>query len=135
MKTIVTRLDIQRTRASWPPTVFTPAYVASRDRGNTDNWLVADSPVPDDINNGISWAVTRVDEYVRIPLFEYKIAAKGDLALAFAFKLGLIAANLAPMRVKKLHVVTGDPVELIQDAANNVIGMTYWFGFAVSAED
>lgn len=135
MKTIVTRMDIPRTRASWPDTVFTPAYVISRDTGDKTNWLVANSPVPDDMRAGVDWASAAGDEYVRIPLYEYRVVSQGDLALAFAFKLGLIAASVAPIAVKKMHIVTGNPVELIQDAANNVVAMSYWFGFAIASEE
>ena len=135
MKTIVTRMNIPRTRASWPDTVFTPAYVISRDSGDKSNWLVANSAVPDDMLVGVDWASSGGDEYVRIPLYEYRITSQGDLALAFAFKLGLIAANVAPIPVKKLHIVTGTPVELIKDADNNVTAMSYWFGFAIAAEE
>jgi hypothetical protein len=135
MKTVVTRMDIPRTRASWPDTVFTPAYVISRDSGDKTSWLVANSPVPDDMRAGVDWASAASDEYVRIPLYEYQITHKGDLALAFMFKLGSIATSLAPINVKKLYIVTGTPVELIKDAANNVAAMSYWFGFAIAAEE
>ena len=134
MKTVVTRIDIPRTRASWPDTVFNPAYVMSREQGDTSDWLVADSPVPDD-GAVISWASARNDEYVRIPLFEYRLAPQGDTALMAIFKLGVIAASQAPLQIKKMYVVTGNPVELIQDAGQNVVAMSYWFGFAFSAED
>jgi hypothetical protein len=135
MEVIVKQIDIPRTRASWPDTLFTPAYVASREQGDRSNWVVADSPVPDDAAVGISWAYADSDEYVRIPLFEYTIKPHGNLALTFAFKLGVIAANALQAPIKKLYLVTGTPVELIQDSNKKVIAMSYWFGFAFSTED
>lgn len=135
MRILVKQIDIPRTRANWPDTVFNPAYVASREQGDKSNWAVADSPVPDDAAAGISWAYAIGDEYVRIPLFEYRIKPQGNLALSFAFKLGVIATSLAPVHVKKLYIVTGNPVELIQGADNTVVAMSYWFGFAVSGEE
>lgn len=135
MQVIAKQVDIPRTRASWPDALFTPAYVASREQGDSANWIVADSPVPDDAAVGISWAYAYSDEYVRIPLFEYSVKPHGNLALTFAFKLGVIAANAVQAPIKKLYVVSGTPVELIQDANQVVAAMSYWLGFAFSTEE
>lgn len=135
MQTVVTRIDILRTRASWPDTIFSPAYVMSRERGDGSNWWVADSPVPDELAGDIFWASAASDEYIRIPLFEYRLSPQGDLALAHVFKLGVIAASAAPVAVKKMYVITGNPVELIQDSVKTLLAMTYWLGFAFSDKD
>jgi hypothetical protein len=131
MQTKLTRVDINRTKAAWPDTEFNPAFVASRGSG-TQKWLVADSAIVQ--NEQIAWALAANDEYIRIPLFQYTLPAQGDSSLAFAFKLGLICATQLDRRIEHLHVVTGNPVELITDTAGNVTGMQYWLGVAVAFE-
>ena len=127
----LTRLDLLRTKASWPDAVFSPAYVDSRSSG-TQKWLVADSRISAD--SAINWAISANDEYIRIPLFEYKLPPQGDTALAHIFKLGLICAGQLDRQIEHLHIVTGDPVELIPNGSAGISGMTYWLGFAVAFE-
>jgi len=135
MQIIVKQIDIPRTKDSWPGGIFNPAYVASRESGVDFDWLIADSPVPDDAAGGIEWATARGSEYIRIPLFEYLIKPQGNFALTFAFKTGVIAASLAPILVKKIYCVTGTPVEIVQDKSGQAVALSYWLGFAFSYED
>jgi hypothetical protein len=133
MQITVTRLDIPRTRASWPDTEFNPAYVAPRQNGDGRNWWVADTPVPTDgINVSVGWAIAHTDEYIRIPLFSYNIVPQGDLSLAFMFQMGLIAANAFNGKVKSLHMVVGMPAELTYTADGEPESINYWFGFALA---
>lgn len=132
MKTIVTRMDLVRTKATWADSVFAPAFIINRPTNDATKWLVADSAISE--LDGISWATTDHDEFIRVPLFEYRLPPQGDLALAFMFKRGLIAAAAAPFLVEQLRVITGNPAELEYDAAGNLSAMVYWFGFAVSPE-
>jgi hypothetical protein len=131
MNTKLTRLDLLRTKASWPDSVFKPAYVAPRGK-DPQKWLVADSRISPD--SAISWALAANDEYIRIPLFQYKLPPQGDTALAHAFKLGLICAGQLERQIEHLHIVTGNPVELIPDGSDGISGMTYWLGFAIAFE-
>jgi hypothetical protein len=131
MNTKITRVDILRTKASWPDAAFKPAHVFPRG-SDTRKWLIADSAVRPD--SAINWASADHDEYIRIPLFQYKLSARGDVALAFAFKLGLICAGQFDQQIEHLHIVTGDPVELLSDSSGAVTGMSYWLGFAVAFE-
>lgn len=133
MQVKVTRINIQRTRASWPDTVFMPAYVASRAASDTQKWLVADSAI--DPATTIVWANADHDEFIRIPIFQYDIVPQGDLALAFMFKLGLICAGQLNRSIRHLHIVTGDPVELITGDDNTPVAMRGWLGFAVAFEE
>lgn len=130
MKIITTRLDIIKTRATWPDNSFAPAYVFPRK--DNKKWEVADVAVS---NNPMIWSYAANDEYVRIPLFKYTLPGKGDLSLAVMFQLGLICAGQLPLPIRHLHIVTGVPVELISDNAGNVTGMEYWMGFAIALED
>lgn len=130
MRIKCTRLDLNRTRASWTDTVFNPAFVSAR--SDSTRWIVADSAVNGD--SPILWADAAADEYIRIPLFQYKLPPKGDNALTAVFQLGLIVAMQVGKPIVDLHVVTADPVELIRDAAGNLTHMSYWFGFALSVE-
>jgi hypothetical protein len=93
---------------------------------------VADSAVNEQAP--IIWADAASDEYIRIPLFQYKLPPRGDSALTAAFQLGMIVAMQVGKPIVNLHVVTADPVELIRDEAGNVVHMSYWVGFALSVE-
>lgn len=132
MQVKVTRINIPRTRASWPDTVFEPAYVANRSTADTQKWLIADSAID---AGPVLWASAAHDEFIRIPVFKYDIAPQGDIALAFMFKLGLICAGQLARPVQHLHIVTGEPVELIVDSENKPIVMRGWLGFAVAFEE
>ena len=135
MRLMVTRLDIPRTRAAWTDTEFNPAYVAPRQKGDNTAWQVADSAIPISNKDAIlNWASTATDEYIRIPLFSYNIVPQGDLALAFMFQLGMTAASAFKRNISVLHMVTGNPVELVSATDGAPTSMTYWFGFAVAEE-
>jgi len=130
----ITRLDIPRTLASWPDTKFEPAYVAPREKGDSSSWWVADAPIPvAGATTDFDWAIANTDEYIRIPLFSYGIPPQGDLALAFMFRLGIIAANVFNGKVRVVHMVLGTPVELEYTADGVPTGINYWFGFALAS--
>jgi hypothetical protein len=48
--------------------------------------------------------------------------------------MGLACAGHLPAKLTGFYVVTGRPVELLTDAADEVTGMRYWVGFAVTTE-
>jgi len=134
MQIQVTRLDILRTRASWPDTEFRPAYVVARQNGDSRNWRAADSPLPTaDGKAKVTWALADTDEYIRIPLFSYDISPKGDLALAFMFQLGVTAACEFKGNVAALHMVVGMPAELVYAPDGTPATLNYWFGFALAS--
>ena len=92
-------------------------------------WFVVDSPViPGQVPTVIK---SYQDPYVRIPLFQYTLHPDADLAFAYMVQLGLTCAASIPQTVKKLHVVTGFPVDLLyEDGITAPTGIHYWFGFA-----
>jgi hypothetical protein len=124
-----TRVDLIKTRAAWPEEAFQPAFVFPR-KDDTRKWLVLDAPISE--NAALTWASAASDEYVRIPLFKYDLPAQGDTALAIAFRLGLSCAAQLASAPECLHIVTGNPVELVSNSAGAVTVMRYWFGFAIA---
>jgi hypothetical protein len=133
MRLKTTRVDIVKTKSHWPESPFQPALVEPRKADNL-KWLVADSPIID--NTALSWADASNDEYVRIPLFQYDLSPAGDLALATMFHLGVLCSNANfDTTIAHLHIVTGDPVELVEDNTGTIVGMRYWFGFAVALKE
>lgn len=127
----VSTIDINKTRESWPAgTEFKPALVQPRDK---DSWLVLDAPHTPGVQP--VWANTDSDEYIRIPVFQYKLNPNADLALAFMLHLGLSFVGYVERKIKKLHIVTADPVELIYDENNQPQYMICWVGFAASFGD
>ena len=132
MKLVVEQLDITKTREHWPrEQPFAPAKVKSR-KQDKNKWVVLSAPFQP--GQAPEWAYTEHDEFIRIPLFPYMLSAQGDLALAFMLQLGLGCAGHLPGKVTGFYVVTGRPVELLCDSADNVTGMRYWVGFAVITE-
>lgn len=134
MKLVVEQLDLEKTREHWPREVpFRPALVKDRRRDKA-HWLSLTAPfVPGELPH---FAQTEHDEYIRIPLFPYMLSYQGDLALAFMLQLGLSCAAYLPGPVTGMYIVTGKPVELLYDPdTNELTGMRYWVGFAVTLED
>lgn len=129
MELQISRLDLEKTQNGWPDdTPFMPAYMYKRPTEAVERWLIADAPVIPGKRH--QYCESYQDPYVRIPLFQYKLHPAADLALAYMVQLGLSCAADIPVPVKKLHLVTGFPVELLHDAAGSFAGLSYWFGFA-----
>lgn len=134
MNVTVSRLDMKTTRAKWPADiVFSPALVQAKQPGQPEDWLVIDAKV--DGTAPPSFAYATHDQYLRIPLFEYTLSPKADLALATMVQIGLACVGHIQKPVRTLHVVTGEPVDLLyEDDINTAIGLRYWFGFAIATE-
>lgn len=130
MELKVSRLDLIKTKANWPAEeTFSPAYIYKRPTDFVERWLVVDSAVIPGRPQTVIEAYQ--DPYVRIPLFQYDLSPEADLALAYMVQLGLSCAANIQATVKKLHVVTGFPVDLLyDDDINKNVGIRYWFGFA-----
>lgn len=130
MQLKVSRVDLARTKKSWPPDIaFEPAYVYKRPTETVERWLVVSAPVipgqPQELSESYQ------DPYIRIPLFSYTLNPEADLAFAYMVQLGLSCASYTPANIKKLHVVTGFPVDLLYaDGITKPTGIQYWFGFA-----
>lgn len=122
----ITRIDLERTRASWPDGDFSPAHVHAR-RNDKQLWYVLDAPYTPGSPPVLS--STGADSYIRIPIFPYSLSCVGDIALAHMFQLGMSFANNISGKIAKIHIVTGQPVELVY-LDKNLDHMTYWFGFA-----
>jgi len=130
MQVITTRIDLERTRAAWSRDEFLPAHVIARK--DNKRWRVLDAPYS--FNSPPSFASADADKYIRIPLFPYKLSPVGDVALAFMLRMGLSFVNYISSEIDTLHIVTGQPVELIyQD--RDLIHMICWIGFAFIEKD
>lgn len=134
MKLFVDQLDIARTRANWPEgEPFAPALVRRRGRDDKLDWLVLSSPLQP--GDEAHWVSARRDEYVRVPLYPYRLSAAGDLALAYMLQMGLTCAGQLEGKIEAVHIVTGVPVELLYDSATGQhTGMRFWVGFAIVME-
>jgi len=135
MKIKVEQLDLERTKQHWPKeTPFQPALIRSR-KEDKRKWIVLSAPlVP---GESPRWSKTEHDEYIRIPLFPYRLSPEADLALAFMIQLGLSCAAQLPAPVTDLFIVTGRPVELLYDSNEedaSCVGMRYWVGFGILTE-
>lgn len=131
----VTRVDIEKTRASWPGGEFAPALILPRDNSEHAIWNIIDKPAQLTDKKTLSWAIASGDEYIRIPLFLYDMSPQGDLALSFMFRLGLICGNLTKRNIKIAHVVTGNPAELVYNSGGSATGLSVWLGAAFVFED
>lgn len=132
MELTVSRIDINKTAENWPADMpFKPAMIVKQPTMHPDDWWVADAPIPAP-EDEISWAFAKHDQYIRIPLFKYQLSTDASLAFARVLSFGLSCAGKFPGRLKKLHVVTGKPVDLLYDAdINKGISLQCWLGFAV----
>jgi hypothetical protein len=132
MKLKVSRLDIGQTQANWPENeVFAPALVQPRARDDKYKWTVLNAPLRPGAKPVFSSTIH--DEYIRIPLFQYRLSGKADHALAFMLQLGLAVVGHVPQPIAHLHIVTGAPVELVYDN-DGVSHMLCWVGFAFAPE-
>lgn len=134
MKITFEHIDLVKTQSSWPAgQPFAPALVKTRKKLENLNWTVlAEKHI-----NGQPprWAYSHHDDYVRIPLFEYDLPIKLNLAMASLFSMGVVCAASLQKEIRRLHIVTGVPVEILFDENKNEdVGVRYWFGFAVVTE-
>lgn len=134
MNIIVSRLDIKTTRERWPNDIpFAPALVLAKQPGQPEDWIAVDARV--DADSAPSFTDTTSDQYLRIPLFEYMLSAEADLAFTAPLQIGLSCVGHIHKPIKTLHVVTGNPVDLIYgDDINTAVGLRYWLGFAIATE-
>ena len=131
MELFVSQLDMAKTAENWPADApFKPAIIVKQPIMHPDDWWISDAPIEPGVRP--SWFSAKQDQYVRIPLFSYDLSPQADLALAYMLQLGLSCAGHLPGRVKKFHIVTGSPVDLLyDDVINTNVGLRYWFGLAV----
>jgi hypothetical protein len=131
MELHLSQLDIRKTVKNWPiGEPFKPALIVKQPTVHPHDWWVSDAPITP--GQPPMWFSAKQDQYVRIPLFRYRLSPEADLALAFMLQLGLSCAGYLPGIVKKFHIVTGSPVDLLYDNdINTSVGLDYWFGLAV----
>lgn len=134
MRLHTTRVDLQRTRESWPAGIpFAPAVVLPKNKAPT-RFFVVDAPL--DGENPPVLADTIRDEYVRIPLFLYRLRYEIDMALAYMLQLAFACAGRLPKPVADVYIITGFPVDLVDSAdKNDPFRLHYWFGIAFVLED
>lgn len=124
----ISRVDVEKTKASWPADIeFAPAFIYRRPVEHVERWRVVTSP----IFTGRAYDTTDSyqDPYVRIPLFLYELSPESDVALAQMLQLGLAGIDSVRAPIKTAHIVTGFPVDLVY-AADKLVGLRYWFGLA-----
>jgi hypothetical protein len=133
MKLTFETIDLNETLARWPrEEPFRPALIRSR-KEDKRHWVVLSAPFSP--GQPPQWAKTEHDEYIRIPIFPYRLSHEGDKALAFMLQLGLSCASYLPAPVNELYIVTGAPVELLYNPdTQNCTGMRFWVGFATITE-
>lgn len=131
MELIVSRVDLRKTRENWPAELpFKPALVLKQPVMHPSDWQILDAPLQ--AGSPPSWASAKQDQYVYIPLFEYRLSPEADLALAGMVHLGLACAGSFSRPVRKLHLAVGNPVDLLyEEDITSCAGLAYWFGFAV----
>jgi hypothetical protein len=134
MNVVTSRIDLKTTRANWPRDMaFAPALVKAKQPGQPEDWYAIDAKL--ELDQPPSFADTRHDQYLRVPLFEYVLSPEADLAFAHVVQLVLSCAGYIGRPIKTLHIVTGNPVDLIYaDSINTASGLRYWFGIAFSLE-
>lgn len=130
----IEEIDMEQTADNWPEgQPFRPALVRNRKK-DKHKWVVLSAPLAD--NAPPAWNYTEHDEFIRIPLFPYRLNGQAHLAMAYMLQLGLSCAGFMPKRVTDLYIVVGNPVELFMDDMHEkCVGMRYWIGFAVLTED
>jgi hypothetical protein len=133
MNLTVDTIDIETSRARWPKDQpFRPALIKSR-KQDKRKWVVLSAPVTP--GEEPTWAYTEHDEYIRIPVFPYRLSSQADLALAFMLQLGLSCSSYLPDKIAELYIVTGAPVELLYNSeSDGCAGMRAWVGFAIITE-
>jgi hypothetical protein len=118
------RIDLIRTFAAGEEK---PAMVLPRRHG--ERWLVAESGIY--IDRPTQWTFFQTEDSILVPLIPYLLHPDPDLAFAHMFAIGmkcLISEVKRP--VKRLHVVTGVPLDELDDTGDGP-KLRYWFGFAV----
>jgi hypothetical protein len=126
----ISRLDLKRTRDNWPDDMpFSPAFIYKRPVTPVERWHVVTARIRPGEAPDISDSYE--DTYIRIPVFPYKLPPDADLAFAKILELALTCSAHIPAVIKKLHIVTGFPVDLLYaDDIKTHTGICYWFGFA-----
>lgn len=126
----ISRVDLKRTKDNWPDnTPFAPAFIYKRPVTPVERWHVVTGQIKP--GKGPDTSDSYEDPYIRIPLFPYKLPPDADLAFAQVAQLALTCAAHIPGEIRKLHIVTGFPVDLIYaDDITTHTGIRYWFGFA-----
>ncbi len=120
------RIDLVASRQLFAPGArFEPAQVITRQPKET--WLIADGPVRREAP--VPFVYCHQEALVRIPLIPYLTQAAPDLAMAFAFSLGIRCASQLTQPIARVHIVTGVPVETCEDGM-----LRYWAGFGFLLE-
>lgn len=125
---------MKKTRDNWPADLpFAPALLVKQPTVSPHSWLIVDAPIV--VGQPISTASAHHDQYVRVPLFEYRLSSQADVAFADVLALGLTCAEQFARKVKKTHIVVGNPVDLLYgDDITTATGLRYWFGLALVVE-
>ncbi len=103
-------------------------------RSPSEIWMVAKSPVDlgDDNRppNPTTWAHTKREGLVDVPLIPYLTSADHGTAWGFAVQVGVKIALELDKKVSRLHLVVGNPV-LEEDHPTFGTVWRFWLGIAV----
>lgn len=125
MEIFYDRVDLA---ACWQMQIRNPIRRISR--GPTEEWLVTDKPVV--LGAPVQWTYYRQGAEVGIPLIPYLLRPDPDLAMAHMLAIGLQCAIELTRPIKRLHLVTGVPLEQIEPYPDfPELTLRYWVGFAV----
>ena len=104
------------------------------ERGAAEHWLVRNKPVGVVEKPSTDWSMTDSGGFVRIPLFPY--IANGShpsTAVAYAMEVALQCLTMVGSdRVKRIHLVIGDPVQQVTLPGETTPVLRFWVGFAFS---
>jgi hypothetical protein len=130
----ISRLDMKKTAERWPRDLpFAPALLVKQPTVAPSPWIVIDAPIV--AGQALSTAFAHSDQYVRVPLFPYQLSPQADVAFAQVIELAMACVGQFIRPVKKLHIVTGSPVDLFyDDDITTATGLRYWFGLAFVLE-
>lgn len=122
MEVTYTRIDMELCRTNR----HTPQDVIPR--LPQDVWVVSHDAIQYD--SPVRWVFHKTESHVLIPLVPYLLHAEPDLALAFAFSLGIRCAFQLNTPVKRLHIACGVPVDTLPENPPTQ-GLRYHLGFGL----
>jgi len=107
-----------------------PAAILKREPA--EHWLSRQQPIG--LQDQVKWMVAAEGDHVRIPLYPYFThGVEPAVAMLYTFMLGFAAlADVGNMKVKRVHVVFGEPVQ--EHMGPEGSRFRFWLGYAVKVE-
>ena len=104
------------------------------ERGLAEHWLTRAKPIGVADKPSTEWSMTDSGGFVRIPLFPYIVNGNHpSTAVAYAMQLALHCLSMVGSdRVKRIHLVIGDPIQQINLPGETEPVLRFWLGFGFS---